>query len=1125
MPHAVRAIDLQAEQDEAIIAALINDDQSAGNFDFMSRDLEVGDKADDAVDFEDIGDDDLAEDEDELEDKGNGAGDDDNQDLSGLFSDLPGDDGLDDLFGDGAPSSPIEQDGQKDSLLQAAKSSDGVAKPSVGSGEGRGQPNFRDVNYGATVEDDDEDNEQDEEVQRLKREQLLLFAAALRDQDERNRRGPGGPELLPPPQTNPEIFEQLWPHFEPDKPPRFAELIPLKRAHYIAKTPLKPPKPIQPTKVNLDIQQDQERSFRLPSTIVANKSAHQADADQNGIVIITDGRQEQDDDDDEMELDDFDQGNDEEMVGGVTLRDLNVICQDWEIPSPDAMTVDEEEVHTPPVEGFVDDDDWTLEGRTPPAKKHKVGTQKFPKSIPIYNNLLPSFDDPEFATARLARRVLLDLNDPQLLIDIQPPSAELKKPLATTKGFKGGSRGNLAGSVLGRYNISNDEAYDALKENHSHKIRSTLGHMAVEHGMPALKLQYPFYQFKLSDREARSFHRPTFHCKAGERATIMPNKSLKRKRIKNLKPQELYQTAEDLTLADNSTMLLAEYSEEYPIMLSNFAMGNKIINYYRRKDNEDTARPKYDIGETAVLLPQDKSPFSIFGNVEPGQTVPALHNAMFRAPVFKHDAKGTDFLVCRSHTGVEGSKWYLRNIENLMVVGQEFPSVEVPGTHSRKVTEAGKKRLKMLSFRLYQKHQKADARQPWVSNAMIQTHLPGTEVSQNRSRMREIMQYNKDNTSWEPKDGETIPDEDVLRTWIKPEDICLIDSMQVGDRHLQDAGFNKEDIAIESTKEEEGQSLEQKLAPWQITKNFLNACQEKAMLELHGEGDPSGRGEAFSFIKVSMKGGFKDVGESVGDKLDAKKVKELGGHSYNVARQQRQYKEAIKRIWNAQTQSLSSTLEHSDAEVDVDHVEGDHNIGRGKTPRSEFGTPSAFHRDDETTSQFSRFSNASQTGKVLRITRYITNQYGKVEEDAVIVRDPKVIREYIKQKRGEELEKMDIQELKPTGDPNFDRSARQKLVSELARLQRNAERREVREKAKGQSNLVSSTPATPASPTGGPSKGQGTQRKCANCGQVGHIRTNKKLCPMLNGTSSQNDMFEDTAFASPVGATATPSAS
>ena len=87
---------------------------------------------------------------------------------------------------------------------------------------------------------------------------------------------------------------------------------------------------------------------------------------------------------------------------------------------------------------------------------------------------------------------------------------------------------------------------------------------------------------------------------------------------------------------------------------------------------------------------------------------------------------------------------------------------------------------------------------------------------------------------------------------------------------------------------------------------------------------------------------------------------------------------------------------------------------------------------------------------------------------------------------------------------------------------------------------------------GGPSKPAGTQRKCANCGQVGHIKTNKKcvappsylpcllirpvsfcslaptilpsvlkikltsinrLCPMLNGTMKPEDRMGDSAFA------------
>lgn len=69
------------------------------------------------------------------------------------------------------------------------------------------------------------------------------------------------------------------------------------------------------------------------------------------------------------------------------------------------------------------------------------------------------------------------------------------------------------------------------------------------------------------------------------------------------------------------------------------------------------------------------------------------------------------------------------------------------------------------------------------------------------------------------------------------------------------------------------------------------------------------------------------------------------------------------------------------------------------------------------------------------------------------------------------------------------------LEEELARLEKNKDRRLAREKAKG---ITAPSPADSAmSPddavaSTGRQAPQGTQRKCANCGQVGHIKTNKK---------------------------------
>lgn len=1099
--------------------------QGGGNFldDLNNRELDRGEKAEDAIDYEDIGDDDLPDEEfadgsgeddgfnladfagDAVQDSGNVADHDDDAMERELFGD---DDGFDLDAGDAH-----HEDRPLDSIegLRGASSTQG---------------------HHASRNAVQQEEEEDDDPEYL--EQMALFnQARLKKPDDKEYEAP---------KTSLEEFEKVWPNFEPDKPPRFFSLVPRKRAYYIPKVPQKPPKLMVLSKISLEIATDQEKSFRLPPTTVPTKTTRQEE--EGGLIHIMDDAEELRQTDEQMDLDNVETFDESEKIGNVSWNDLMIACEDWDMPdAPSEGTISEDtrEPITPP-DSNPDhiDNSWTS---PVPAKKRRLGTREDLISFSVYDHMdLPSWDDPELETARLSKKILLDMNDPHLLLDVQQPSAEPQKP-RTNLGLKRDNRGSLANPMFKRYNISNDEAYDALKESSTQKVRSTIGHMNVEHSLPALKLQYPFYKVNLSDRELRSFHRPTMTFKPGERAGITTLKSMKRKHKKNLKPSEAFAVAEDLNVGDNSDLLLAEYSEEYPTTLSNFGMGVKIINYYRRKDIEDTARPKREdgIGETSVLLPQDKSPFSLFGQVEPGQEVLTMHNAMYRAPVFKHNPESTDFLVSRSHTGVNGTKWYMRNIPNLLVVGQQFPSVEVPGTHARKVTEASKKRLKMLAFRLYRRGQQKSARQPWVSNEMIKQHLPGTEIAQNRSRMREIMKYQKDIGTWEPMPGETIPEEPILRTWIKPEDVCLIDSMHAGDKQLQDAGIKSNEIK-DDEEEQDGENMDVKLAPWNTTKNFLNACAGKAMLELHGEGDPTGQGLGFSFIKVSMKGGFRDVGESAADRVDAKKLKELGGHSYNVQRQQMMYENAIKRIWNKQKESLSATNPPSEIEDDVESTAAARNANR---QRSEVGTPAHMRGDDDTMSQFSRNSGADSRGKKLRITRTVRNRNDEYEEVTETITDPEVIKLYLKRKKQERLMNMKLDDIKPTGDEEYDKQQIIKLKAEFARLARNIERREGREKAKG---IYKNTGEGGSS--AGPGKGGATPRKCANCGEVGHIKTNKKyvfssvcgakrgfpilsfpsnlanmirLCPLLNGQKKQSDTFRDATAASPATVAPTPS--
>lgn len=93
--------------------------------------------------------------------------------------------------------------------------------------------------------------------------------------------------------------------------------------------------------------------------------------------------------------------------------------------------------------------------------------------------------DPAYTTSKIAECVTLDLSDPNILVEKIPAVSGLREN-AKKSNLKSGI------PLIQRYNISNDKAYDLLKENHQSKIRSNLGHPQVEHSLPAARLQWPY---------------------------------------------------------------------------------------------------------------------------------------------------------------------------------------------------------------------------------------------------------------------------------------------------------------------------------------------------------------------------------------------------------------------------------------------------------------------------------------------------------------------------------------------------------------------------------------------------------------------------------------------------------
>ncbi|KAH8099333.1 atypical/TAF1 protein kinase [Cristinia sonorae] len=713
----------------------------------------------------------------------------------------------------------------------------------------------------------------------------------------------------------------------------------------------------------------------------------------------------------------------------------------------------------------------------------------------------------------------LELNEDDVAYEERPTATETVRPKKRLR--------TDTVAPKDKFNLSNDQFYEVSKDGGRHRVRQTFGQLVVEHAYPAQKLQLPFYKTRLSKQEARSFHRPALQFPSNIELHFSKVRTAKKKKDKAGRKigkggnvgEGLHSTS-DLSLKDTSNFVLWEFSEEHPPIISNFGMGSILVNYYRKKSDKDEHIPKSDLGEPIIIEPQDDSPFMKFGSVYPGQTIPALYNNLIRAPLFRHKPYATDFLVIKN-TVKNDTRYYIREIKNLFVVGQTYPITEVPGPHSRKITNTIKHRLQIIAFKLLQK-----STEERLKISRLMKYFPDQNELQMRQRLKEFMEYHRRGVHqgfWRLKPNWTIPSDADMLKMVTAEQVVLSESMQVGQRHLQDSGYSYNG---EVAEDDEGNlSVEQQLAPWITTKNFLFATQAKAMLRLHGEGDPTGRGEAFSFIRVSMKDIFVKAGEDYEQKLAEAENRPKSAHRYNVAEQQQIYKSEIERIWKAQFDSLSRKdepeLTQEDLERDRKANAEVHAASRrqsvahgGANMYTPAGSPTAAHHDTPGPSSptFSRGSSLARdrdasmgpdaARKVMRIKRLVNGEW-KTE----IIRDSAVINAYVKRRQAIEEEALTADALAPTGDADKDRRAKKRLEEEIARMKKNQERRLHRKNAK-----IVKEGGTPMQ-LNRPSK-QETTRRCGLCGQVGHMKTNRK-CPRFAEFNSGSPPMPTSSATSP----------
>lgn len=242
--------------------------------------------------------------------------------------------------------------------------------------------------------------------------------------------------------------------------------------------------------------------------------------------------------------------------------------------------------------------------------------------------------------------------------------------------------------------------------------------------------------------------------------------------------------------------------------------------------------------------------------------------------------------------------YYLRQIKNIFTVGQTTPNQsEVPGPHARKSTHTAKQRLQIIAWLMInqEKEKKIKIRSmlkyfPEQTELQIRQRLK-IKGNVSHAASRRWVRPNVDGQEFllyarHPSKGEgpgtnhgywqLNPDYDWPKERAQvleqctPEMAMLYEAMQVGARHLHDAGYSKtaEGKGDDEEQGEDGMGLdiEQQLAVWSTTLNYKKAEGQKAWLVVHGEGEPTGRGEGFSFLKTNMKSYFLRKGETEEDR-------------------------------------------------------------------------------------------------------------------------------------------------------------------------------------------------------------------------------------------------------------------
>ncbi|CAD5115481.1 DgyrCDS4450 [Dimorphilus gyrociliatus] len=408
------------------------------------------------------------------------------------------------------------------------------------------------------------------------------------------------------------------------------------------------------------------------------------------------------------------------------------------------------------------------------------------------------------------------------------------------------------------FNLSNDEYYNPKLVSEA-SLKSNVGAI-LQHSTPAVELRQPFFPTHNGGMRLRQWHRPPLkRYSHGAMTADGPHQVLPL--LKNIRRKEkqrelerlasgggemfFMRTADDLSARDG-TIVLVEYCEEYPPLLSQVGMASKIKNYYKRKPGKDVKEPVFKFGDISYV---HQSPF--LGQLAPGQCLQAVENNMYRSPIYEHEVNVTDFLIIRNR-----NNYFIREIETIFTSGQACPLMEVPGPNSKRANNFIKEFLQVFIYRLFWKSPDNPRR---IKMEEIKKSFPSHSESSIRKRLKLCADFKRTGTDsnwWVLKQNFRLPSEEEMRAMVSPEQCCAYYSLLAAEQRLTDAGYGEKSLfAPEEENDDEQSKIEDEVrtAPWNTTRAYIAAMKGKCLLDLSGVADPTGCGEGFSYIKMPNK--------------------------------------------------------------------------------------------------------------------------------------------------------------------------------------------------------------------------------------------------------------------------------